>query len=68
MSDFSEQIEAIATRAFRLRKSIRKVCQAAGVAPSTFSRWRAGTVEPTQETIDKLNQALDEFERESQQA
>lgn len=65
MTDFTDQIEAIASRAFRLRKSIRQVCKRAGVAPSTFSRWRSGSVAPTQDTIDRLNEALDGFEREA---
>ena len=65
MTDFSHQIESIASRAFRLRKSIRQICKRAGVAPSTFSRWRSGVVDPTQDTIDKLNAAIDEFEREA---
>jgi len=28
-------------------KSMRRVCEEAGIAPSTFSRWKAGDTEPT---------------------
>lgn len=57
-------IEQIEARAFAARTPIYKVCGRAGVAPSTFSRWRAGAVEPNGDTIDKLFDALTEIERE----
>ena len=57
-----EQLEAIVIRAHRVRKSIRAVCLKAGIAPSTWSRWRAHEVTPNQSTIYRLNAALDEFE------
>lgn len=65
MSNFDDQMDAIVIRARRVRKSIRAICIRAGVAPSTWSRWQAQTVEPNQSTVDKLNAALDEFEREA---
>lgn len=65
MSDFTQQIEAIVLRAYRARRSIAAVCRQAGVAPSTWSRWQAGTAAPNQSTIDKLKAALDAFEREA---
>ncbi len=62
------QIEAsislIEARAFAARTPIYKVCQKAGVAPSTFSRWRAKAVIPLGDTIDKMLGALDAIERE----
>jgi hypothetical protein len=63
MSDFADQMDAIVVRARRVRKSIRAICLKAGVAPSTWSRWQAQAVAPNQSTIDRLNAALDEFER-----
>lgn len=57
-------VDDIEARAFASRTPIYKVCERAGVAPSTFSRWRAGAVEPSGDTIDKLTDALTEIERE----
>lgn len=65
MSDFDAQMREIAMRAYDLRKSITQVCRHAGVAPSTWTRWRDGTVKPNQSTMDKLKAALDRFEREA---
>jgi transcriptional regulator with XRE-family HTH domain len=38
------QIEELAENA---GKSMRRVCEEAGIAQSTFSRWKAGDTEPT---------------------
>lgn len=65
MSEFDDQIERIVLRAYRVRKSMNKVCQKAGIPASTWSRWLSGRVNPNQPAIDRLNAALDEFERDA---
>jgi transcriptional regulator with XRE-family HTH domain len=46
----------------RLAKSVGKtmaqVCREANVAPSTFSRWKAGKTEPTLDVYRRLRQAV----------
>lgn len=64
MSDPKDKIEAILLRSYRLKISIKDICARAGVAPSTWSRWRANAVEPTDEKIEKLSVALDQLEAE----
>lgn len=60
-----DEVAKLADRAFRARVSLSKVCKRAGVAPSTISRWRAGDCEPEDETLKRLNSALDELEAEA---
>jgi hypothetical protein len=60
MTDFADQLDAIVVRARRVRKSIRAICLKA-----TWSRWQAQAVAPNQSTIDRLNSALDDFERDA---
>lgn len=68
MATIDQQLEEIVLRGHRLRKSIRQICLKAGVAPSTWSRWRGNAVEADQATIDRLKAALDEFEAEAKAA
>jgi len=68
LTAIDQQLEEIVIRAHRVRKSIRKICLRAGVAPSTWSRWRGHVVEADQATIDRLKTALAEFENEAAEA
>ncbi len=52
-----QQIEARATQA---GLSVTELCQKAGVARSTFTRWKAGTTSPTQRILKRLAQQLPE--------
>ena len=54
--------DEIEQRAYRAGLSIRKLVKAAGVAQSTFIRWRAGA-KPHPVTVHKLVKALEEAER-----
>ena len=47
-------IEALAAEA---GKSIAQVCRDAGIAQSTFSRWKRGTTEPTLDVYRRLRDA-----------
>lgn len=63
-----QHLEDIALRAFRLHLPIYKLCAHAGIAPSTWSRWRNGDSQPSQSKIDQLKAALDELEAQSEEA
>lgn len=39
--------------------SVAKLCRDAGIAHSTFTRWRAGTTEPTLDVLRRLSRAID---------
>lgn len=59
--DIKAALGDIERRAFDARISLYKLCKEAGVAPSTVSRWRAGT-KPGVSTIGSLEKALDRIE------
>ena len=46
MNDLMKPIDVEAEAAKR-GKSMAQVCREAGIAPSTYSRWKAGDTEPT---------------------
>jgi predicted transcriptional regulator len=50
-----QEIEARAAEAGR---TMTEVCRTAGVAPSTFTRWKAGQTEPTLGVYRKLVSAV----------
>lgn len=57
-------------RAWCLGVSIEALCRKAGVAPSTFSRWKPSEknpapTSPTLHSIGKLYDALDQLEKTS---
>lgn len=62
--DIKAALAAIERRAFEARVPIYKLCQQAGVAPSTVSRWKAG-VKPGVTTIGKLERELDKIENDA---
>jgi len=42
--------------------SINRLCRQASIARSTFSRWKAGTTEPTVSVYRRLSQTLDDMQ------
>jgi transcriptional regulator with XRE-family HTH domain len=48
------EIEGLAAKA---GKSIAQLCRDAGVAQSTFSRWKAGKTEPTLDVYRRIRDA-----------
>jgi transcriptional regulator with XRE-family HTH domain len=38
--------------------TLKEVCSRAGIAQSTFSRWRAGKTSPTLDVYERLREAL----------
>jgi transcriptional regulator with XRE-family HTH domain len=48
----------IETLARSVGRSMADVCRIAGVAQSTFSRWKKGTTSPTLEVCRRLTQAV----------
>ena len=40
--------------------SLAQLCRNAGIAQTTFWRWRAGTTEPTLDVVRRLLRAVDE--------
>ena len=49
------QIERLAEAA---GKSMKRVCEEAAIAPSTFSRWKAGRTEPTLSVYRRIVDAV----------
>lgn len=62
--EVENRMEMIVLRTHRVGRSIRQVCIKAGVAPSTWSRWKSGAIEANEQTLDRLDEALDKFEAE----
>lgn len=58
-------IESLAAKA---GKSIAQVCREAGVAQSTFSRWKAGRTEPTLDVYRRLLGAVSAADSPSEAA
>jgi transcriptional regulator with XRE-family HTH domain len=59
----NEIISEYERRALNARITITDLCARAGVAGSTFSRWRKGN-RPWPQTLQKIDNALDEIEAE----
>lgn len=47
-------------RAKKAGKSMAEVCRLAGIAQSTFTRWKAGRTEPTMGVLRRIAQVLGE--------
>lgn len=56
--DSSEMIRDLEAQARAKGLSISDVCQEAGVARSTFTRWKAGSHEPNMRTFQKISEAI----------
>jgi predicted transcriptional regulator len=54
-------IEEIECRAKNSGISIEDLCKAAGVAPSTFYRWKSGDTSPTLITVERIFNAAEEI-------
>lgn len=66
--DQQEIIAGIESRAAKLGLSVSKLCEIAGIYPSTFSRWKLSEKNPepigaTIKSLHALTTALDELER-----
>lgn len=48
----------IEAEAAKVGKTIKQVCQDAGIAQSTFSRWKGGDTEPTMSVYRRLVAAV----------
>jgi predicted transcriptional regulator len=57
-------IDALERRAFAARTPIYLLCKRAGVSSATFSNWRSGKVNPTLVTLEKVEKAMDDIEKE----
>lgn len=57
-------IKRLEARAFKLRITVAEMCRGAGVAPSTFSRWKKRPDMMKAKTVGKLEVALDRIEGE----
>ena len=55
-------VENLKDRAQRAGVSMATVCKRAGVAQSTFTRWKAGTYEPTMRKLRRMQDVLTEAE------
>ena len=49
-------------------KSVSEICRLAAIAPSTFSRWKAGKTEPTLTVYRKIVAALETADSSSPDA
>lgn len=59
-----EALETFLAACFKARVPMYKVCQRAGVAQSTTSRWKKNPDSITASTMDRLEWALSEIEAE----
>ena len=57
----NEILNKIEVRALNIPIDMTALCQMAGLAGSTISRWRAGT-KPRAQSLNKLYRALDAME------
>ena len=62
--DKQAAIAAIEQRAFAARIPIYRLCGKAGIAPSTVTRWKTGSVKPSVTKLGLLEAALDLIEKE----
>jgi hypothetical protein len=60
-------IEALFESARRHKVSMSRICERAGVAPTTPSRWKQGKNGATVEAVSKLQSALAEIVAEARQ-
>ena len=58
LMDTTSVVEALEAQAREAGKSISEVCRQAGVARSTFTRWKSGSHEPNMRTIQKISDVL----------
>ena len=49
----------IEERAKKAGKTMAEVCREAGIAPSTFSRWKNGTTKPLLDVFERLMKATE---------
>lgn len=66
-------IAEIESRAAKLKLPISRVCEAADVHPTTFSRWKLSEKNPdpvgaTLKSLEALHTALDQFEDQKKRA
>ena len=54
----SNPVQQIEARAQQAGLSVTELCHKAGVARSTFTRWKAGTTSPTQRILKRLAREL----------
>jgi hypothetical protein len=71
--DQQEIVSEIESRAAKLELSISQVCEAAGIYPSTFSRWKLSEKNPkpigaTIKSLNALTTALDRLETQKKLA
>jgi len=62
--DKTSELDALLKRCFEARIPVYRVCDAAGVARSTPSRWKANPGMMSASTLGKLEDALAGIERE----
>jgi predicted transcriptional regulator len=71
LRDIMHMIDAITNaenELARLGYSRRRLCQDAGVAPSTWTRWKAGLTEPNMRTWRRVEQALEDLRTQHESA
>jgi predicted transcriptional regulator len=56
--DALETVNQLEARAHALGLGTAELCKLAGIAPSTFNRWKAGETSPTFATISKVESVL----------
>ncbi len=56
--DSASVVEDLEAQAREAGKSISEVCRQAGVARSTFTRWKSGDNEPNVRTLQKISDVL----------
>lgn len=66
--DKKADLEAFVARCFKARVPVYRVCDRAGVARSTPSRWKVRPESITASTLGKLEDALAEIEAEKKAA
>lgn len=63
MIDIEAHVAAIEQRARAAKISIEALCTGAGIARSTFDRWKAQKTTPTVGVLNQLYAALEQAER-----
>ena len=59
--EHTNPIDALFERARQNRVSMSAICERAGIAPTTPSRWKHGRNGATVDAVNKLNAALSEI-------
>lgn len=54
-------LREIATRARKNKTSIAKLCREAKIAPSTYQRWKNGSMSPTVDCLNILIRSLNQL-------